>query len=129
MVDIALADRSAPSADSSLFRQRQLSSHTDRVSFCPQAEPNGLRRVECSMPSRILYFRGGILEDVEEFAAEDLVEAARTASSHHPQLTAEIWQRGRKAAVIRPCCEQRYHHMLPQQFERRAKGAAGQAKR
>ena|SRR5689334_21374617 len=55
------------------------------------------------MPCRILYFRGGILEGTEDFASEDLFEAARVASGTRPHLTAEIWQDGRKAAVIRPC--------------------------
>lgn len=65
------------------------------------------------MPSRILYFRGGILEAVEDFAPEDLLEAARAASSNHPHLTAEVWRRGRKAAVIRPCWETRHGDMPP----------------
>ena len=51
---------------------------------------------------RILYFRGGILEDTADISADDLVEAAKAASSTHPELTAEIWLDGRKAAVIRP---------------------------
>jgi len=63
------------------------------------------------MPSRILYFRGAILEAVEDFAPEDLLEAARAASSKYPDLTAEIWQRGRKSAVIRPCWHSRVRHM------------------
>lgn len=54
------------------------------------------------MSCRILYFRGGILEETEEFAREDIVEAARTASSKHPDLMAEVWHDGRKAAVVRP---------------------------
>jgi len=55
------------------------------------------------MPCRILYFRGGILEETEDFASEDLFEAARVASGKRPHLTAEIWHDGQKAAVIRPC--------------------------
>ena len=55
----------------------------------------------------ILYFRGGILEDREHLASEDLVEAARVASSRHPHLTAEIWWEGKKAAVVRPCWNRR----------------------
>jgi hypothetical protein len=55
------------------------------------------------MPTRILYFNGGILEDSDERAPDDLVEAARRASSRYPHLTAEIWREGRKAAVVRPC--------------------------
>jgi hypothetical protein len=51
---------------------------------------------------RILYFRGGILEDTAEIGSDDLLEAAKAASSQHPELTAEIWLKGRKAAVIRP---------------------------
>ena len=51
---------------------------------------------------RILYFRGGILEDTSEFLPGDVVEAARTACSTHPHLTAEIWIDGRKAAIVRP---------------------------
>jgi hypothetical protein len=51
---------------------------------------------------RILYFRGGILEDSAELASGDLLDAAKTASSHHPDLMAEVWLDGRKAAVIRP---------------------------
>ena len=51
---------------------------------------------------RILYFRGGILEETELFTSEDLVEAARIASSHRPELTAEIWRKGRKVAIVRP---------------------------
>lgn len=51
---------------------------------------------------RILYFRGGILEDATDVASDDLLEAAKAASSSHPELTAEIWLKGRKAAVIRP---------------------------
>jgi hypothetical protein len=51
---------------------------------------------------RILYFRGGILEDTSEPLPGDLVEAARMASSTHPHLTAEIWLDGHKAAIVRP---------------------------
>ena len=56
---------------------------------------------------RILYFRGGILEATDELASVDLVTAAKTASSRHPHLTAEIWLDGRKAAVVRPCWDRR----------------------
>jgi len=52
---------------------------------------------------RILYFRGGILEDTAEFGSDDLVDAAKAASATYPDLTAEIWLDGRKAAVVRPC--------------------------
>ena len=55
---------------------------------------------------RILYFRGGILEDTSEPLPGDLVEAAKTASSTHPELTAEIWLDGRKAGIIRPASHQ-----------------------
>lgn len=51
---------------------------------------------------RILYFRGGILEETDEVAFNGLVDAARAASSKHPHLTAEIWLGGRKAAIVRP---------------------------
>lgn len=57
------------------------------------------------MSCRILYFRGGILEETEELAREDIVEAARTASSKHPDLMAEVWHDGRKAAVVRPALD------------------------
>jgi hypothetical protein len=55
-----------------------------------------------------------MLEDAEEFASDDLVEAARIASSRHPHLTAEIWWDGRKAAVVRPCWEHRSSDGLPE---------------
>ena len=51
---------------------------------------------------RIFYFRGGVLEDTAELGADDVVQAAKSASSSHPELTAEIWLDGRKAAVVRP---------------------------
>jgi len=70
------------------------------------------------MPCRILYFRGGILEESEDFAPEDLFEAARLASSRHPDPTAEIWQDGRKTAVIRPCSRNRPSHPLPPHIRR-----------
>ena len=64
------------------------------------------------MPCRILYFRGGMLEAAEDFTSDDLLEAARAASSAHRELTAEIWQDGRKAAVIRPCEEHYSTHRV-----------------
>lgn len=51
---------------------------------------------------RILYFREGLLEASEELACEDLVDAAKRASSQHPHLTAEIWIEGRKVGLVRP---------------------------
>jgi len=51
---------------------------------------------------RILYFRGSVLEDTTELADEDVVGAARSASSTHPELTAEIWLDGRKVGIVRP---------------------------
>ena len=65
---------------------------------------------------RILYFRAGILEDSTELGSDDLVEAAKTASATHPDLTAEIWLDGHKAAVIRPS----WRH-LPHPSRRRAR--------
>lgn len=57
---------------------------------------------------RIFYFRaGGILEQAEDLASDDLLEAARRASSKFPELTAEIWLSGRKAAVVRPSLNHR----------------------
>lgn len=61
------------------------------------------------MPCRIFYFRGGILEAAEDFAAGDLIKATRTASSKHPHLTAEVWQGSKKAVVIRPSSD---HHTI-----------------
>jgi hypothetical protein len=58
---------------------------------------------------RILYLRESILEDTAELTSDDLIEAARMASSTHPHLTAEIWWDGRKVAVIRPCWTHRLH--------------------
>jgi hypothetical protein len=53
---------------------------------------------------RIFYLRGGgLLDDAEEVACDDLVTAAKAASSKHPQLTAEIWSESKKVAVVRPC--------------------------
>jgi len=52
-----------------------------------------------------------MLEAVEDFTSDDLLEAARAASSAHRELTAEIWQDGRKAAVIRPCEEHYSTHV------------------
>jgi hypothetical protein len=54
------------------------------------------------MSYRILYFRGGILEEASQVATSDLVEAAKVASSTHLQLTAEIWQADKKVAICRP---------------------------
>ena len=59
------------------------------------------------MSNRILYFRGGILEDADELASDDIVQAASTASSKHRDLTAEVWLRGKKAAVVGPCRDDR----------------------
>lgn len=44
----------------------------------------------------IFYFRGGLLEATDDIASQDLVEAARVASSKYPHLTAEIWVDGKK---------------------------------
>lgn len=55
---------------------------------------------------RILYFREGILEATQDVACDDLLEAAKLASSMHPHFTAEIWCDGRKAAIVRPS----WHH-------------------
>ena len=55
------------------------------------------------MSNRILYFRGGILEDADELASDDVVQAASVASSKHRDLTAEVWLGGKKAAVVGPC--------------------------
>jgi hypothetical protein len=63
------------------------------------------------MPTcRIFYFRGGVLEDATELASENVVEAAKRASSSHPDLTAEIWVKGRKAAIVRPSWDHRHKH-------------------
>lgn len=62
------------------------------------------------MSYRILYFRGGILEETDEASTSDLVEAAKLASSHHPELTAEIWEAGSKVAICRPRWDQRFKH-------------------
>jgi len=51
---------------------------------------------------QILYFRGPLLEEVQEIAGDDVVAAAQTASSRHPSFTAEIWRANRKIAVVRP---------------------------
>jgi hypothetical protein len=60
-----------------------------------------------TMPEcRIFYFRGGILEDSSEPLSDGVLEAARTASSTHPHLTAEIWVDGHKAAIVRPTWHQ-----------------------
>ena len=55
------------------------------------------------MPFRIFYFRGPVLEHTAEAETDDIIDAARLASSKHPHLTAEIWQDARKVAVCRPC--------------------------
>lgn len=57
--------------------------------------------------SQILFFRGGILEETRDIGTDDLVDAARLASSSHRDLTAEIWQGGRKVAIVRPNWDQR----------------------
>jgi hypothetical protein len=54
------------------------------------------------MSYRIFYFPGPILEETAEVATDDLVEAAQTASSKHPHLTAEIWRGDQKVAICRP---------------------------
>jgi hypothetical protein len=59
---------------------------------------------------RILYFRGGILEDTADLASGDLLDAAKTASSTHPHLTAEVWLDGRKAAIVRPSWDHQLAH-------------------
>lgn len=59
---------------------------------------------------QILYFRGGILEDTDELSSVDILAAAKTASSKHPHLTAEIWLDRRKAAVLRPYWDHRATH-------------------
>jgi len=52
---------------------------------------------------RIFYLEGGgLLNDTEEVVSNDLVTAAKTASSKHPDMTAEIWSEDRRIAVIRP---------------------------
>jgi hypothetical protein len=56
---------------------------------------------------RIFYLRGGLLEAADEFSSDDVVAAAKTASSTHPELTAEIWRDDRKVAVVRPCTDHR----------------------
>ena len=61
------------------------------------------------MPYRIFYFRGPLLESTAEAVTEDLVEAAKLASSSHPDLTAEIWHHDRKVAVCLPSWEHRTH--------------------
>ena len=62
------------------------------------------------MSYRILYFRGGILEETAEAATSDLVEAAKIASTHNPDFTAEIWDEDRKVAICRPCWDHRFKH-------------------
>ena len=51
---------------------------------------------------RILYFSDSLLYDSELLPTENVVEAAKHASSRSPHLTAEIWSGARKLAVIRP---------------------------
>ena len=62
------------------------------------------------MSYRILYFRGGILEDTAEAETSDVVEAAKIASAQNPHLTAEIWQQDRKVAVCRPSWDAQFKH-------------------
>jgi hypothetical protein len=59
---------------------------------------------------RIFYLRGGLLNDVEEIASNDLVAVTKTAWSNHPDSTAEIWCKDRKIAVVRPCGQHRWRH-------------------
>lgn len=54
------------------------------------------------MSFRIFYFRGPVLEDVAEADTDDIVEAAKIASSRHNDLLAEIWCDNRKVAICRP---------------------------
>ena len=51
---------------------------------------------------RILYLRGGLLDDTEEVVSDDVFSATQAASSTHPDLTAEVWHHDRKVAVILP---------------------------
>jgi hypothetical protein len=68
-----------------------------------------LNRTKCSgvltvmTNCRILYFREGLLEASDEVACDDLLAAAKLASSTHPHLTAEIWWDQKKVGVVRPC--------------------------
>jgi hypothetical protein len=55
-------------------------------------------------------FGGPVLQEMEDSASGDLVEAAKLASSRHPSLTAEIRWDGTKAAVVRPCSKRRLFH-------------------
>lgn len=74
---------------------------------CPEPEPAADVYIHYDeLPDTLL--RGGILEATDEVPLDDLVDAARAASSKHPHLTAEIWRDGRKAAVVRPCWSQRH---------------------
>lgn len=70
------------------------------------------------LPDTLL--QGGILEATDEVAFDDLVDAARAASSRHPHLTAEIWRGGRKAAVVKPCWNHRDMKWPQQQRQERA---------
>ena len=62
------------------------------------------------MSYRILYFRGAVLEDTAEAGTSDLVEAAKLASAHNPDLTAEIWLDDRKVCICRPAWDYRFKH-------------------
>ena len=83
-----------------------------RVALAGRAasEPKSPCLVYPRMSYRILYFRGGILEDVAEAQTSDIVEAAKLASSQHRQLTAEIWADNRKVAICRPSWDHRFKH-------------------
>jgi|tagenome__1003787_1003787.scaffolds.fasta_scaffold16917965_2 hypothetical protein len=60
---------------------------------------------------RIFYLGGGgLLDDAEEVVSEDLVTAAKAASSKHPHLTAEIWSGDRKVAIVRPSALHPFKH-------------------
>lgn len=50
------------------------------------------------------------MEDTDELSSVDILAAAKTASSKHPHLTAEIWLDRRKAAVLRPYWDHRATH-------------------
>ena len=62
------------------------------------------------MSYRIFYFRGPILEETTEVASDDLVEAAKAASSRHQNLTAEIWRENTKVAICRPAWNHQFKH-------------------
>ena len=61
---------------------------------------------------RIFYLGGGVLDDSEELASNDLVTVAKAACSKHPDLTAEIWLDDRKVAILRPCSHHRHRDWL-----------------